>query len=516
MKRQIDMRLSELLKDIVTIPADVDREISHLILDSRKVQHHDLFLAIKGTQVDGRRFIPQAIAAGASAVLLDADAPLEAIRYEQSVPLIPVFQLQHQLGKIGAGFYHEPAKQLKMFGVTGTNGKTSCTHFIAQILQALKIPSGVIGTLGSGMVGALGEAGLTTPDAITLQATLRNLIDQGAKAVAMEVSSHSIDQGRVNDVAFAAGIFTNLTQDHLDYHGTMEAYANVKRSFLANWPIKHLILNADDVYGEEWIREFAPEKSVYAFSVSPPTSLVARGIEGLVYAEQVEMTLSGVNAKVYSPWGESHLSLPLIGQFNLSNALAVLTALCAVGFSFEDVIRELSRLKSVPGRMQRLGGNGAPLVVVDYAHTPDALEKVLQALRLHVQGKLYCVVGCGGDRDPGKRPIMGEIAERLSDGLIITNDNPRHEDPAEIASQITKGLANPLRATIILDRSKAIEKSIQLATSADCILIAGKGAERYQQIGDEKFPFDDVEQATYFLNKTTRTADVPRLDRGVQ
>ena len=212
------------------------------------------------------------------------------------------------------------------------------------------------------------------------------------------------------------------------------------------------------------------------------------------------MTLSGVKAKIYSPWGESSLTLPLIGQFNLSNALAVLAAMCAAGFSFTDVIQQLALLKSVPGRMQRLGGNGAPLVIVDYAHTPDALEKVLQALRLHVRGKLYCVVGCGGERDSGKRPIMGRIAEQLSDGLIITNDNPRHEDPAEIAAQIVKGLANPQRATIMLDRSKAIEKSIQLATSADCILIAGKGAERYQQIGDEKFPFDDVEQATRFLN----------------
>ena len=267
------MRLSELLKDLVIIPVDADRDVLHLILDSRQLHQQDLFLAIKGTQADGRRFIPQAIAAGAAAVLVDADTPQESIRYEQSVPLIPVYQLQNKLGKLAARFYQEPAKQLRLFGVTGTNGKTSCTHFIAQILQALQVPSGVIGTLGSGMIGALGEAGLTTPDAITLQATLRQLVDQGAKAVAMEVSSHSVDQGRVNDIAFSVGIFTNLTQDHLDYHGTMQAYANVKHQFFAKWPMDHLILNADDPHGEEWIREFAPEKSVFAYSVSPPTSL---------------------------------------------------------------------------------------------------------------------------------------------------------------------------------------------------------------------------------------------------
>jgi UDP-N-acetylmuramoyl-L-alanyl-D-glutamate--2,6-diaminopimelate ligase len=494
------MRLSILLNGMISLPADADRDVFRLILDSRQVRQHDLFLAVKGMQVDGRRFIPQAILQGAAAVLFDAESQEEPIRFEQSVPLIPFYQLQKKLGQLGERFYHAPAHALQLFGVTGTNGKTSCSHFIAQILSALNTPCGVIGTLGSGMFGALGEAGLTTPDAITLQATLREFVECGAKAVAMEVSSHSIDQGRVNDIAFEVGIFTNLTQDHLDYHGTMEAYANVKHRYLAEWPIKHLVLNADDAYGQQWITEFAPVKSVYAYSVSPPTSLITNGIEGLIYADQVTSTSQGVSARVFSPWGEDNLSLPLIGQFNLSNALAVLAALCAAGYAFSDVMRELAHLKSVPGRMQRLGGDGAPLVVVDYSHTPDALEKALQALRSHVLGKIYCVVGCGGDRDPGKRPLMGGIAERLADGLIITNDNPRHEEPADIAEQIVSGLANPQAATVMLDRSKAIEKSIQLATATDCVLIAGKGAERYQQIGDEKRPFDDVVQASHYLD----------------
>jgi len=495
------MNLSELLKQIVVIPNEVDRDVKRLISDSRQIQKNDLFLAIKGTQTDGSRFVPQAISQGAAAVLYDASSPNDVIAIEQQIPLIPIYQLQNKLGELGARFYGEPGQQLQMFGVTGTNGKTSCTHFIAQILQTLHTPCGVIGTLGSGMYGVLGEAGLTTPDAITLQKTLREFVSHGAKAAAMEVSSHSIDQGRVNNLAFKVGIFTNLTQDHLDYHGSMEAYAKVKYNYLAEWPIQHLIINADDNYGEQWIREFASEKSVYAYSVLPLTSLLTSGIEGLIYTDKVELTLNGVKARVFSPWGESDLTLPLIGQFNLSNVLAVLSALCAAGFSFADVIKQFANLQSVPGRMQHIGGKNAPLIIVDYAHTPDALEKVLQALRLHVKGKLYCVFGCGGDRDHGKRPIMGEIVERLADGFIITNDNPRHEKPEDIAAQIVKGLIYPERATVMLDRSQAIEKSIQLATKDDCILIAGKGAERYQQIGDEKIPFDDVEQAIALLEQ---------------
>ena len=341
------MQLSSLLKNIVSIPASADRDISRLVLDSRQVKPGDLFLAVKGTQTDGRQFIPAALAQGASAVLQDADTQNETMIFTANVPVIPIYQLQNKLGQLGARFYHEPAKQLAVFGVTGTSGKTSCTHFIAQILEALNTPCGVIGTLGSGMVGALGEAGLTTPDAITLQATLRDFVDQGAQAAAMEVSSHSIDQGRVNDIAFAAGIFTNLTQDHLDYHGTMNAYAAVKYRFLAEWPIKNLIINADDEHGEEWIRKLATKKSVYAYSVAPVTSLQSDGLEGFVYAQNVQMTLSGIQAQIFSPWGEGEVTIPLVGQFNLSNVLAVLTALCAHGISFTKVMHCLL-LSAVP------------------------------------------------------------------------------------------------------------------------------------------------------------------------
>jgi UDP-N-acetylmuramoyl-L-alanyl-D-glutamate--2,6-diaminopimelate ligase len=388
-----------------------------------------------------------------------------------------------------------------MFGVTGTNGKTSCTHFIAQSLQALGMPAGVIGTLGSGLYGALGQAGLTTPDAITLQAILSFLVNQGAKAVAMEVSSHSIDQHRVNGIEFEVGIFTNLTQDHLDYHGDLETYASVKKRFLAEMPVNHVIINADDSYGLKWLTELASQKSVFAYSVNENISLPS--FIPITYASNIKLSLKGIEADIYSPWGEGKLSSPLIGQFNLSNVLAVLTALCVYGISFKEALSLLAQLKPVPGRMQTLGGAGKPLAVVDYAHTPDALENALKALRVHTKGRLLCVFGCGGDRDPGKRPLMASIAERLADQVIVTNDNPRTEDPEVIAQQIYAGFSNPNEVIRELDRSKAIEKSIQLASENDCILVAGKGAEHYQLIGNQQFHFDDVEQVQAYLQRRT-------------
>lgn len=491
------MQLSILLNDILRLPPEIDCDISRLVLDSRKIKVNDLFFAVKGTQLDGRKYVLDAISQGAAAVLLDADTAYESITTQQNVPLIPIYQLQNKMGEIAGRFYGYPAKKMRMMGVTGTNGKTSCTHFIAQILQSLQIPCGIVGTLGSGFYQKLGEAGLTTPDAITLQAILHDLLEQGAKAVAMEVSSHSIAQGRVNGIEFEVGIFTNLTQDHLDYHGDMQTYAAVKHRFLADVPTKHLIMNADDPYGRKWIAELASCKSVFAYSTHKLTSNPSH--VPTICPENLELTQQGFRAPIDTPWGHGELTLPLIGRFNLSNALAVLTTLCVYGIPLKQVLNRLSQLKAVPGRMQTLGGDGKPLVVVDYAHTPDALEKVLQTLRAHTKGKLLCVFGCGGDRDHGKRPIMASIAEHLADQVIVTNDNPRHEKPEDIAHQILLGFTHPECVFVELDRSKAIENSIQSASSRDCVLIAGKGAEHYQQIGDEKILFDDAEQVSNFL-----------------
>lgn len=491
------MRLSHLLANKINLPADADGDIAHLQLDSRLIQSHDLFLAVKGKTLDGRHYIDDAIQRGAKAILVEVDHPDETIQWKNTIPLIPIYQLSNQLGPLAARFYDSPIEKLSVFGVTGTSGKTSCTHFIAQVLQKLSLPCGVIGTLGSGLYGSLGEAGLTTPDAIRLQATLRDFVNQGAKAVAMEVSSHSIDQGRIAGMRFDVGMFTNLTQDHLDYHGTMAAYAATKRRLFAEWPVKHAVINADDEYGAKWLTELSQEQDMWGYTTAVPKT----NRDKMIYVDHVSMGLSGIQAMVYSPFGQGELTLPLIGRFNLSNALAVLGALCLYGLPFKQVLLALSQLESVPGRMQLLGGSGLPLVVVDYAHKPDALEKTLQALSHHVSGQLICVFGCGGDRDRGKRPKMAAIAERFSDLVIVTNDNPRNENPNTITEEIMLGFHDPKQVIVSLDRTSAIQKSIQLASAQDCILIAGKGAEHYQQIGSEKIPFDDVEQATHFLNE---------------
>lgn len=495
------MQLVNLLKDDYPLPLDADRIVTGLTLDSRHVERGNLFFAIKGKHVDGREYIQKAISQGATAIVMEAKIPRESLQWQSNVPLIPIFQLQARLGFIASRYYGMPGDALCMLGVTGTSGKTSCTHFLAESLQMMNIPTGIIGTLGNGFYGALNETGLTTPDAITLQATLYQLAQQQAKAVAMEVSSHSIDQGRINGISFDIGIFTNLSQDHLDYHGDMETYAKVKYRFLADKQTKKVIINADDVYGKKWINDLSKDKYVAAYGLKKENSIS----EYLPFTSvsSVELTLQGIKARVHSPWGEGELISPLIGQFNLSNSLALLTALCTYGIEFSDALHCLAQLKPVSGRMQTLGGKDKPLVVVDYAHKPDALEKVLQALRAHTEGKLICVFGCGGERDRGKRPIMAKIAETIADKVIITNDNPRHEKPEDIVAEILSGFTHKDRVSVELDRSKAIKNSIQCALAKDCVLIAGKGAERYQQIGDEKFPFNDVEEVNKHLSKSS-------------
>lgn len=489
------MLLSVLLNDIVALPPQADRSISLLRLDSRQVTQNDLFFATKGTHIDARQYIKDALANGAAAVLVEADQPDDVITYQAGIPLIPVPNLRNQVSLIAARFYDFPSRKLHMLGVTGTNGKTSITHFFAHALELLGKRCGIIGTLGAGFYCALGEAGLTTPDPISLQEILTGFVRHNANSVAMEVSSHSIDQGRVNALEFECGIFTNLTQDHLDYHGTLDQYAAVKRRFLSDFG-QHVILNADDPRGSQWAQELAGTKPVYLYSTS--SDGLPQGIPA-VYTERVQRSLEGIHAHVYTPWGSGDLSLPLIGLFNLSNVLAVLTALCLYGVTLKQALQVLSALQPVPGRMQTIHADGAPLIVVDYAHTPDALDKVLESLREHTKQKLICVFGCGGDRDKGKRPQMAKIAEKWADHIILTNDNPRHENPLAIADDIKAGFSHVDRVQIELDRSKAIQKSIQYATVGDCILIAGKGAERYQQVGDEKYPFDDVTEVKNYL-----------------
>ncbi len=491
------MQLSSLLQGFIELPPELNIDVKRLVLDSRQIQAGDLFFAVKGAAMDGRQFIPAALKAGVAAILTDSDADYEAIIFNERTPIISIKHLKENIGLFAARFFGEPAKSLRMIGVTGTNGKTSCTHFMAQVLG---MPAAVIGTLGSGMYGALGAAGLTTPDAITLQSMLCDFLKQHAAMVAMEVSSHSIDQGRINGIEFEMGVFTNLTQDHLDYHQTMQAYADVKKRFIQGPQTQHVMINADDDYGKQWILELASHKSVFAYSCKMNATERAALMVPFIHADNVQLSLQGIEADVHTPWGAARLSTPLIGEFNLSNVLAVIGTMCFYGRPLQDVIDRLAVVKPVPGRMQTVVRENKPLVVVDYAHTPDSLEKALRALRLHTKGKLICVFGCGGDRDKTKRPIMASIAEKLADKVFVTNDNPRNEVPETIAAEIMQGFKQPERVSVLLDRSKAIENSIQYAEICDCILVAGKGAETYQQIGSEKKHFDDVEEVIKYLS----------------
>lgn len=477
------MTLSTLLADICAAPLPREIDIMQLSLDSRHVQPGDLFFAFRGTHLDGRQFIEDAIQKGAHAVLSEADTV--SVDWQGSVPIISVPDLRTKMAEIAARFYAYPTHDMRIVGVTGTSGKTSCTQFMGAVLQQLQIPCGIIGTLGNGLYGNVQAGSLTTPDVITLQRTFREFLQQGANVAAMEVSSHSLDQGRVKGIEFAVGVFTNLSRDHLDYHLTMEAYGAAKKKLFAQ--SKKAVINADDAYGQVLLK-----------SLDSPNSIVSYGLDAShrpdVYADQVQLDSSGIKAKLITPWGNADLHSPLVGQFNLSNLLAVISTLCLLDVPLASAVAHISQIQPVAGRMQALGGEGKPLVVVDYAHKPDALEKVLIALRQQCRGKLYCVFGCGGDRDRGKRPIMAQIAEQYADQVIVTDDNPRHEDPVQIVTDIMQGFLDKTKVMVQHDRSKAIHDVIQYAVANDCILIAGKGAETYQQIGDQKFPFSDEEK----------------------
>lgn len=487
-------KLSELLHSLKEIPSSAELPITGLSLDSRLVKPGEVFLACKGAQLDGRSYITNAIKQGAYAVLEEADSDDLSVYFQDRVPIIPIHKLRFKLSELAARFYQYPAKSLNIVGITGTNGKTSSTYFLAAALQQLSIPCGVIGTLGNGVYGGIKPGNLTTPDAITLQKIFADFLQQGIKHVAMEVSSHSLAQGRVEAVAFTAGVFTNLTQDHLDYHGTMQAYGAAKKRLFESLLPQYAVINNDDPFGRELIATLPNKKNIIAYGLQ--RSLLVDSI----IAEHIQLK-EGISAHVVTPWGEGELVTPLMGQFNLSNVLAVLAVLVGVlKVSLHTALACLKYLTPVPGRMEALGGKEQPLIVVDYSHTPDALEKALLALRPHCQGQLYCVFGCGGDRDRGKRPLMAAVAERLADQVIVTDDNPRTEDPQQIVADIMCGFVYPTKIIVQHDRSKAIKNSIQYAKRGDCVLIAGKGAETYQQIGKIKIPFSDVEQVREILN----------------
>ncbi|WP_213875193.1 UDP-N-acetylmuramoyl-L-alanyl-D-glutamate--2,6-diaminopimelate ligase [Pseudomonas sp. dw_358] len=461
-----------------------DPLIRELSLDSRTVRAGDLFLAVPGALVDGRAHIADALQRGAAAVAYEVEG--STVLPFTGVPLIPVKGLAAQLSDIAGRFYGEPSRMLDLVGVTGTNGKTSVTQLLAQALDQLGRHCGLIGTLGCGFHGALQSGRLTTPDPVAVQATLNDLKKAGAKAVAMEVSSHALHQGRVAALAFDIAVLTNLSRDHLDYHGDMQAYAEAKARLFA-WPsVKTQVLNLDDDFGQQLACD-AVGSRVISYSLENPAATL--------YCRDAQFSDAGVRAILVTAQGEHSLVSRLLGRFNLSNMLAVVGTLLAMEYPLDDILKVLPGLHGPAGRIQQLGGGALPLVVVDYAHTPDALEKVLQTLRPHAQGHLACLFGCGGDRDRGKRPLMAEVAERLADRVVVTDDNPRGETPEAIFADIRPGFTQAGSVQFVAGRGAAIAQLIASASARDVIVLAGKGHEDYQEINGVRQPFSDLHEA---------------------
>ncbi|HKI74084.1 MAG TPA: UDP-N-acetylmuramoyl-L-alanyl-D-glutamate--2,6-diaminopimelate ligase [Pseudomonadales bacterium] len=471
----MERMLSELLPD-VTLPRDVP--VKGITDDSRAVEPGWLFIAVPGLSVDGRKYIADAVSRAAAAVF--CEPPVPASSY--SIPVVAIPDLVMARGEIASRFFGNPSASMRTIAVTGTNGKTSCSHFIAAALQMAGTRCGVIGTLGFGMPGHLDGATLTTPDAISLQRRLADLKSFDCDAVAIEASSHGLVQGRLNGTSIDVGVFTNITRDHLDYHQTFEDYKQAKQR-LFTWPgLTGAVINRDDEFAGELIASVAPGVDVVTYGV--------RDRQADVRAESLSFRPDGFDMKVAGPWGTGEVSSSLVGEFNASNLLAVISVLGLLDVPFDDALGYVSGLRNVPGRMDVMRRAGMATVVIDYAHTPDALEKALVALRVHTTGDLWCVVGCGGDRDKGKRPLMGRIAAEKADKAIITDDNPRSEPSAEIISQIVAGVSGG-DVQVEPDRSKAIRHALEAAAPEDIVLIAGKGHEDYQEVNGKRLPFSD-------------------------
>jgi UDP-N-acetylmuramoyl-L-alanyl-D-glutamate--2,6-diaminopimelate ligase len=478
--------------DPVAVLAELGVEARRITSDSRSVDGGAAFAAYPGTRTDGRKYIPDAIANGAVAVLWERRG--YAWPPELRVPQHAIDGLSAKLGAIANVVYGFPSRDLWMVGVTGTNGKTSCAHWIAEAAEICGRRSAIVGTLGLGRTGALAPAANTTPDVCVLHEALAQFRRAGVSLVAMEVSSHGLDQGRVNGVEFDVALFTNLTRDHLDYHGTMAAYGQAKAKLFA-WPgLAAAVINADDPFGQGLIDAArARGRRVLSYGVA--------GAD--IVATNVSVAKGALALSVATPWGSGNVETRVVGSFNAHNLLGVLGVLLASDVPLGSALDALAALTPPPGRMQRLGGGALPLVVIDYAHSPDALEKALTALRpsVSVGGALTCVFGCGGDRDKGKRPEMGRIAATLADRVVVTNDNPRTEDPAEIAAAIVHGVrrATGSDPAVELDRAVAIRAAIAGARIGDVVLVAGKGHETYQETKGVRTPFSDAAEAAATL-----------------
>lgn len=483
-------RLDHLLQGIAETTAAGPIVVSGLAIDSREVRAGDAFFALHGTRGHGIEFVAGAVQRGARVVL--AEAPPRALD-DPGVPVLWIDGLHTFVGEIAARFFGRPSESMQVIGITGTNGKTSTVQLLAQALEKLGHRTATIGTLGAGLHGHVREGERTTPDAIAVQGLMADFRRDGATHVAMEVSSHALEQGRVAAVAFDLAAFTNLTRDHLDYHGSMDAYGAAKAKLFAWAGLQTAVINTDDEFGRALAGKLAPDVT--------PLRLSGTGDAAAdIAATDIVTSAEGVAFHLRTPWGSRAIRSRLLGRFNVANLLTVVGCLGALGESFERVVAAVETLEPINGRMNRLGGaQGLPLVVVDYAHTPDALEQALTALRAHCAATLICVFGCGGERDAGKRPQMGDIAERLADIAIVTDDNPRGEDGDLIVAQILAGMKHPQNATTLRDREAAIRAALNMARSGDVVLIAGKGHETYQEGATGKRAFDDMAVARAVL-----------------
>ena len=485
----MSLTLGQWLQALVPVPAALaDLPITEMAIDSRRVTTGSVFCAYPGEQQDGRDYLSQACAQGAALLLYD---PLDYQPSRLTVPQLAVPQLRQQVSLLASRLYGQPSQELSVIGITGTNGKTSCSHFLAQAYQQQGQACAVMGTLGNGLLDELAPSNLTTPDPLHVQALLAEWQAQSVSQVAMEVSAHAMSQQRVAAVRFAAVLLTNLSQDHLDYYGDMVTYAAAKRQLFvqAQQQGALMVINADDVFGQALLVEYDHADHCLSYGWAATAQVRVR---------QLDWRDQGFRAQVSSPWGDACLSCDLLGDYNVANVLAVFTLLCGLGMSVADAVQALASLQAPAGRLQQLSVRGLPRVVVDYAHTPDALQQLLQTLRGQCQGQLWCVFGCGGNRDASKRLLMGQIADQLSDQLVLTDDNPRHEPSQQILQQIAAGVQNT-PYICIADRRQAIKHAITQASANDWVVIAGKGHESYQQYGDLRQPFNDAEVAQQIL-----------------
>ena len=493
-----NMTLGRLLEGL-DVAAPHGLQVTDLVQDSRAATPGCVFLACPGRTTHGLVHAAAAVERGAVAVLWEPGADLEPPALPERVAAIAIPHLGRHAGELADRFFRRPSADLRVAGITGTNGKTTTAFLLAQASDFLGRRGWYVGTLGHGHPANVHEAGLTTPDAVTVQRRLAEARDAGASTLSLEVSSHALDQERVAGVRFDTAVFTNLTRDHLDYHGTLEAYGAAKARLFHTHGLRCAVINVRDAFGRALVERLDPalEKIVYTTA----NDVWAERGTGWIRVSELRATSAGLTINVETSWGTGLLRSRLVGEFNAENLLAVLGVLLGWNVPLQKALAALALCIAPPGRMESFGGGAQPLVLVDYAHSPDALAKVLDAARAHARGRLICVFGCGGDRDPGKRPLMGGIAEAGADVAIVTDDNPRTEDSGAIIAQIVAGMRDAAAAYVVPDRAEAIRQAIAEADAGDVVVIAGKGHEDYQIIGTETRAFSDRETVQSCLSE---------------